>query len=264
MPYRKLEPIEIDPLVKALTSEQIVRDIDEFERLLDAQVHESRLHEFLAHHSYFFNTIIRLFGASPLYSKIKLGSEFEIDFACFDAGSPGPEWHITEIESPKHSLFTHAGDPSAPLTHAIRQVLDWQSWIHENLDYTRKLMPYIEHPLGYVFIGRHKELTPAMAKRLRQLNYTYRSSLEIHSLDWFAAAARSVLHLVGPNTHGNWAVPLHALTQRDLAQGLPPLAQQYMHAFSKSPGAARDFSKFIEQRQWKYEGTGKGDGEDFI
>jgi hypothetical protein len=120
MPFRQPKPIEIDPLVKALTPEQIQKDISEFERLLDDRVNEQKLHEFLAYHSYFFNGIIRLTGASALYSKIKLGSEFEIDFACFNPGSAGPQWHLIEIESARHSLFTNAGDPTAPLTHAIR------------------------------------------------------------------------------------------------------------------------------------------------
>ena len=148
MAFKKLEPIELDPLVKTLTMEQVETEVGEFERLLNGRVSEQELHEFLAQHSYFFNGIIRLYGASPLYSKIKLGSEFEIDFSCFDAGSPGPEWHLIEIEGPGYPFFTNAGDPSARLTHAIRQVLDWQSWIHENLDYERKLFPYIEYPLA--------------------------------------------------------------------------------------------------------------------
>jgi hypothetical protein len=125
-------------------------------------------------------------------------------------------------------------------------------------------MPHIEYPLGYVFIGRRHELTSAMAKRLRRLNYEYRSSLEIHSLDWFTSAARSVVDFIGQRGSGNWALPMRALTQRDLAQGLPPLAQEYMQVFSQDPSAARDFYTFIEQRQWRYEDSGGADGEDFI
>jgi hypothetical protein len=91
VPFRKPQPIEIDPCVKALTPKQVEKDADEFKCLLDSLVSEQTLHEFLAYHSYFFNGIIRLSGVSPLYSKIRLGSEFEVDFACFDTGSFGPE-----------------------------------------------------------------------------------------------------------------------------------------------------------------------------
>lgn len=251
MPFIQPEPIEIDPLVEALTPEQVIKDAGEFERLLDSRVNEQEVHEFLAHHSYFFNGIIRLYGASPLCSKIKLGSEFEVDFACFDAGTAGPEWHLIEIERPGPPLFTDTGNPSAPLTHAIRQVLDWQSWIHENLDFIRKLLPYIEYPLGYVFLGRRHELTPATAKRLRRLNYEHRASLEIHSLDWFAAQARSVINLIEDPRKGTWPLPMKALTHKDLASGLPPLAQQYMQTFSLDPRGARGFKEFVGRREWK-------------
>ena len=265
MPFiKKLPPIEIDPLVKALTPDQLEKDVGEFERFLDGCVREQEVHDFLADHSYFFNHIIRLNGASPLYSKIKLGSEFEIDFACFDAGSPGPEWHLIEIEGPGSPLFTNAGDPSARLTHAIRQVLDWQGWIHENLDYARKLFPYIEYPLGYVFMGRRHGLTPATRKRLRRLNYEHRSSLKIHSLDWFASAARSVISLIEHTGQGSWALPMRALTHKDLAGGLPPLAQDYIRYFANSPMGARHFHDFIGWREWKYEESGGVDGEDVI
>jgi hypothetical protein len=242
----------------------VEKDIGELARLLDNQVREQELHEFLAHHSYFFNGIIRLFGASPLYSKIKLGSEFEIDFACFDAGTPGPEWHLIEIEGPGDPLFNKAGDPTARLTHAIQQVSDWQRWIHEHLEYARNLLPHLEYPMGYVFIGRSHELTPTTRKRLRRLNYDHRSTLEIHSLDWFVSAARSVVDLVGRAGHGDWTLPMNALSHKDLAGGLPTLAQQYMVAFAQDPTSARDFQYFIRSRQWKYENSGGAEGEEVI
>src|SRR5918996_708933 len=261
MPFVTPEPIEVDPLVKALTLEQVEKDISEMTRLLDNRVVEQVLHEFLAQHSYFFNHIIRLYGASPLYSKIKLGSEFEVDFACFDAGTPGPEWHLIEIEGPGDSLFNKAGDPTARLNHAIQQVSDWQSWIHEHLEYARKLLPHIEYPMGYVFIGRAHELTQKTSRRLRRLNYDRRSTLEVHSLDWFISAARSVIDLVRREGHGNGALPMCAFSQKNLAGALPPLARQYMLAFAQDPTGARHFEYHIKSRQWKYEDSDGTEGE---
>jgi len=72
----------VDPLVAKLTPRQVEEDAREYAALLDGRASEAKVHRFLAKHSYFFNGVIRLFGRSPLYSKIRLGSEYEIDFVC--------------------------------------------------------------------------------------------------------------------------------------------------------------------------------------
>src|SRR5260370_7432208 len=72
----------------------------------------------------FFNGVLRLHGYSPLYSKIRLGSEYEMDFVCFDTGSYGPEWRLIEIEGPNKRLFTKSDDPSPHLSHPTQQVSD--------------------------------------------------------------------------------------------------------------------------------------------
>lgn len=225
---KKRTEITYDPLVEGLTLDKIQKDIKEYEDLLDQKVNESEIHSFLSSHSYFFNTLIRLYGVSPLYSKLKLGSNFEIDFAYFDTSSYGPEWELIEIESPKQKLFNKNGDPSAALTHAIRQVEEWHSWIHDNLDYARKLMPFIDYPMGYIFIGRRKDLTIDDAKRLKRLNYTHRKSIEIHTLDYFSSGAASVINIVEKANQGDWPLAMKALSHSDLASGLPAYAQNYL------------------------------------
>jgi hypothetical protein len=57
---------------------------------------------------------------------------------------------------------------------------------------------------------------------------------------------------------------MRALTHKDLANGLPPLAERYMRAFSHDSRAARDFKEFIGRREWKYEKSGGPDGEEAI
>lgn len=239
---------EVDPLVRSLTVERLGEDVAEYEALLNSNASEHRVHEFLASHSYFFNTYLRLFGASPLYSKIKLGSDYEVDFAWFDSGSFGPEWRLVEIEAPSHRLYTDGGQPSAALTHAIQQVRDWHTWIHENLRYARKLMPWIEYPLGFVFMGRWAELTDSTKQKLKRLCHENRMFLEIHTLDSLAGCARSVRDLVERERGGNWPVPMKALTHHDLAQGLPPLAQWFM----KYPADEGLTQRRIRDREFKY------------
>ncbi len=127
--------------VTTVTEVEAQDHIREFLNLLDDSSNERHIHRFLANHSYFFECILRLSGQSPLYSKVKLGNEYEVDFACFDSSSSGPEWYLIEIESPSSKMFTKAGRPSAKLTHTIQQIKDWQNWVQENLEPARKLMP---------------------------------------------------------------------------------------------------------------------------
>jgi hypothetical protein len=219
--------LSVDPLVAGLTPEIISGEIDAFQSLLDLNFPEENIHGFLATHSYFFNSILRMYGVSPLYSKVRLGSTYEVDFAWFDTGSYGPEWRLAEIEAPGFKMFTKSGEPSARLTHALQQIRDWHTWIHQNLDFARKLMPSIEYPMAYLFVGRRSELTDVTRNRLRRIAYENRMSVEIHTLDWFLSAARSTLTLVGPRG-GAWPAPMQALTHADLAAGLPPPAKEWI------------------------------------
>ena len=209
---------------------EIDEQIQEYRGLLDSEVSEHELHQFLASHSHFFNGALRLFGHCPLYSKVKLGHDHEVDFAWFDTGSLGPEWRLVEIESPTQKLFTQAGEPTAALNHAVLQVRDWHDWIHENLDYARKLMPRIKYPLGYVFMGRRSELTPSNQKRFRRLVHDNRMLMEIHTLDWFASAAATTKNLVEDGGGGGWTVPKEALSHSDLSSGLPTEAMEWMES----------------------------------
>jgi hypothetical protein len=235
----------LDPAVRALTGERIEQDVAEFARILDDGTDEELVHRFLASHTYFFNGIIRLFGPSPVYSKVKLGSQFVTDFAWFDGGSSGPEWRFVEIEGPRHALFTRSGEPSARLHHAIQQVRDWHAWIHQHLEYARRLLTYVEYPLGYVFMGRRADLTTPNRERLRRLAYENRAHVHIHSLDWLVDAARSVKPMV--HHGGGWQVPMNAFTHADLeaqrpAESFAWLRRPDLHNYPEERLAERDAS----------------------
>lgn len=250
--FEKPEPLLVDPLVKALTEAQIEVDIAAYVDLLDREASEGAVHEFLAEHTYFFNVILRLYGVSPVYSKVRLGSQYEVDFAFFDTGSFGPEWYLIEIEAPSKKMFTKGGDPTAEFTHAIQQIRDWHSWIHENLDFARKLMPQIEYPLAYLFIGRRLHLTPETSTKLRRLAHDHRMTMRIHTLDWFEGAARSVRNLVRDGDGGTWPVPMHALSHADLAGGLPEMARRWLS--DPRVADAREFGRelLLNQRKYSY------------
>lgn len=250
-----------DPLVESLNSDSVEQDISTFTNLLVNQADESSIHTFLSTHSYFFNGIIRLYGASPLYSKIKLGNDFELDFACFDAGSVGPEWRLIEIENAKKKLLTTSGEFTAVANHSIQQVRDWQIFIHENLDFTQKLMPSIQYPRGYVFVGRRSEYTRQAVKRIRKFNDDHNYLIEIHSLDWFISSAKSVLALLKDGNKGNWPLPMEAFSHSDLKKGLSDPAQHYIDHFTQKGRNTKYPEEFLLERKYHND---RIDDDDYI
>jgi hypothetical protein len=73
--------------------------------------------------------------------QFKLADKYIADFAVFsrDRWSNCPRLLSTfiEVEAPSMKLFTKAGNPTAHLTHAIRQVQDWKAWVTDNIGYFR-------------------------------------------------------------------------------------------------------------------------------
>jgi hypothetical protein len=176
----------------------------------------------------------------PLYSKVRLGSEYVSDFLFFDPSSNGPEWFLVEIEQPcVGPMFVKSGDPSSRLTHAITQVENWQEWVASNLSYAEKLMPQIDRPFGLVFFGRRSELESDDARvRLRALNRRHRGNLQVRTLDSFIDGAEAALHTGG----GPYRIPERALAHNDLVKGLPEQARLFL---SRPIGASR---RFVEAR----------------
>jgi hypothetical protein len=239
----------VDPKVAQLTRPLLEQEIREYRALLDAKAPEAAVHGFLAERSYFFNGELRLStGASPLYSKIRLGSEYELDFAWFDTGSSGAEWRFVELEAPSRQMFRKSGEPSYWLNHALQQVRDWNSWVHQNLAYARKLMPYVDYPLSYVVVGRRKELTSTNAERLKRLCYENRQFAAIHTLDWIAELATSAQALISPEG-GTWGIPARAYSDVDLRQKRPSGAFAWLGGPFQTMVAKRGLRERIKERE---------------
>lgn len=237
-----------DPEVKALTLPRLFEDVGEFSLLLENKVSEHKIHNFLAHHSYFFNDHIRLFDTIPLLSKIKLGSNHEIDFAICDHGSYGPEWKLIEIESPKYSLFNKSGDPSQELNHALRQAHDWLTWITNNIDYARKTFAMVEYPLCIIFMGRRSELTNETAARLRSMNHQNRTSIHIHTFDNLIDGALSVVNLIQSDGIASWTTPMKALSHKKWMSVKEGVESQF-ESYKKHPRIfKRDLKLLLKER----------------
>jgi hypothetical protein len=128
--------------------------------------------------------------------KQRLGSEYEADFLIAQQGSGGLIWYAVELERPQAMLFTKKGDPSAALTHALRQISDWREWLSQNRGYAARSreqdgLGLIDiHPEldGLIIMGRGADIDTRMTARRRRLARDYR--VEIETYDWLLSEAR--------------------------------------------------------------------------
>lgn len=120
----------------------------------------------------------------------RLAAEFVPDFLTAQASSIGIEWLAVELESPHATLFKKNGDPTAALTHAIRQITDWRTWLSKNAQMACNSkdnhglgLPDIDANIpGLILLGRRAAENAAFNLRRRQMMHDLR--IGIHSYDW--------------------------------------------------------------------------------
>lgn len=103
----------------------------EWAELLNTENSEEAYQSFLSDHAGFFfcDTHSRPF----CISKLRLGGDYVTDFVVpEDRWSDGWNYTLIEIESPHTPPFTKSGHPSKRLVGALRQIVDWKSWISSN------------------------------------------------------------------------------------------------------------------------------------
>ena len=128
--------------------------------------------------------------------KKRMGAEYVPDFLVAEKSSMGFEWYAIELESPKAKMFTKAGNSSHTLTHAIRQIEDWRSWLQQNQNYAAR--PRREAGLGLtditadlpglILIGRQADNDESFNGRRRKMAYDLR--IQIHSYDWLLGSGQ--------------------------------------------------------------------------
>lgn len=203
----------------------------------DPSVKESKLHEFLSDHSSLF------FGeAAFTISRAELGSDFQVDFViATDEASYGINYTFVEIETPQSLVYTRSGDPSARLTHALQQVLNWKAWLARHRGHVRRFFP--SEYFGWeefanlsfcIVVGRRSLPTSMTAKR----NVLARETgIKIHSFDYLTDMLRlkfSFLWNLFPTDRAGLAA------RNQLAN---PFARAY---------SWRAWRKVVEQRHFEY------------
>jgi Domain of unknown function (DUF4263) len=173
-------------------------DIRKFRNCLSLASREAHLQRFLsANPMLLAHTLGGGHGRWVIPQK-RLGCEYVTDFVIGERSSVGFEWYAVELESPKAKMFTKKGDPTQQLTHAIRQITDWRSWLSRNQPYAARFRT--EHGLGLtdinpnlpglILIGRRTDIDESTTERRRQMMSDLR--IRIHSYDWLLDSYREM------------------------------------------------------------------------
>jgi hypothetical protein len=127
----------------------------------------------------------------------RLGAEYVTDFLIAEADGERLVWTAVELERPSASLFTLGGNPSATLTHAMRQIGDWRNWLSRNRAYAASApkesglgLPDIDPELdGLIIMGRDSAAASAQEDQRRRM--ARESRIRIQTYDWLLAQARA-------------------------------------------------------------------------
>lgn len=162
------------------------QDLTRLEAAVTHARSESDMQKFLDANPEFLTQHLRGGHGRWVISQQKLGCQYVTDFILGERSSIGMEWHPLELESPTAKLFTRAGDATATLNHAIRQILDWRRWLSDNLDYARR--PLDQNGLGLVdvhpnspamiMMGRSASLNTGLNRRRQDMIYEFGSRFE--------------------------------------------------------------------------------------
>lgn len=144
----------------SITSKKLV----EFKELIEAEKREEAYQVFFENNPAFLNPL-----ASKIIDKHSLGDDLITDFVVQTLEN---KYIMLEIEKPQDRIFNQNGDFSAAFTHAYGQVLDFLSWVDENVAYAKKKLPEIVMPNGMLIIGRSITLTESQRKKLDYFNST--------------------------------------------------------------------------------------------
>jgi Domain of unknown function (DUF4263) len=129
--------------------------------------------------------------ASSIVERQHLGEAWRSDFVIRRLDD---QYIFVEIEKPQDSPFTNYPHPSAALSHALGQVLNWLVWIEDNIAYAQSHgFPGIHLPRGIVVIGRSGDLNSAQLRMLKALNDLLHPRIRIETYDDVLVNARNVI-----------------------------------------------------------------------
>lgn len=173
--------------------ELVNRYLDEFRELLEREVREEELHQFLKDGA----PLLGLTSTIDPLSKFRLGSEYITDFVIREV----PDGYVlVEIERPHLRLYNKpkkSGYPperSRDFNHAIEQTEMWRAWVGRNHAYVIQQLPEISPtPLCWLIAGRGTTLSSDERQQLLRFNEQQRHSLRVWTYDDFLERTETIL-----------------------------------------------------------------------
>ena len=162
---------------------------------LEKAKREEDLQEFLAEHRVLLAQVLRGGHGRWVIPKVRLGTSLVTDFVIGERASYGYDWTLVELEAPSKRMFVKSGDPSAALNHAIRQIIDWRTWLSLNRRFAEDEFPLrglglkgiSPNASGLIIIGRRNTLDSADNERRVALMHAH--NIEIRTFDWLVEVA---------------------------------------------------------------------------
>ena len=163
------------------------RIVRQWQHLLDdKKAREEEYQKFLHDNAawFFSDGVNRL----VVLSKVRLGANCVTDFvSTYSQLSYGFFYELIEIESPHAAPFTRAGNPSARLVHAIRQIHDWKNWLVQSKEEAKRLFPSALFSIHdspnftfKIYMGRRENTRRWLQEKNR---YSTEIGVEIRSFD---------------------------------------------------------------------------------
>jgi hypothetical protein len=167
----------------AITSSMLT----EFETLIAEDHNEGRYQAFLADHPAILDPL-----AARVIPLQVMGEDWKSDFVLQRLDG---HYMLVEIEKPRDHPLTTYPHPSAALSHALGQVLNWFVWLEDNIAYAQSHgFPEIHMPTAMVVIGRDRDLSLSQRRVLRALNDSLSPRIVVRTYDDIVQSARTVLH----------------------------------------------------------------------
>jgi hypothetical protein len=184
----------LDALIPKIPVTILVKALQEFEELLhEEDIDEPEMQEFLKDHPYFL-----WMGYESVESKPRLSEDLVPDFII---KTPGGEYIIVELESPKKRLFTSGKfiPEHKHLKDAKAQIEGYLNYIRNNIEYMRSWRysdMKAEKVHGLLIIGLSTSLTSEERDRLKQLNAELKN-YEVRTYDELADRLKQFLENLG-------------------------------------------------------------------
>jgi hypothetical protein len=132
-----------------------------------------------------------------MWPKLQLGATVT-DFVFCDATQ---DYLLVELERSTLPLFRQDGHPTADLTHAQGQILDWKRYLEDNLQTVQRelgLAGITPNPNGLLVIGRSHTLHPRDRRKLQTMA-NESPKLRVMTYDDLYENAKAVFeNLLGP------------------------------------------------------------------